>query len=151
VSTDTRPRGAQITQDPVVDACPIGLGAMLTQSGKVISYASQALSSVERCYSQIEREALAVSWGYHHFRMYLLGSHFKVKPDHKSLLHIFNRPSSQASARIDHWSLKLQLFDFDVLYSRDDLSTPDYISRHPRGPLSVTRLLCLQSMMLTLS
>ena len=64
---------------PEVDACPIGLGAMLTQSGKVISFASKALSSVERCSSQIEREALAVSWGYHHFRMYLLGSHFKEK------------------------------------------------------------------------
>ena len=51
---------------------------MLTQSGKVISFASKALSSVERCSSQIEREALAVSWGYHHLRMYLLGSHFKV-------------------------------------------------------------------------
>ena len=48
-------------QDPVVDACPIGLGAMLTQSGKVISFASKALSSVERCSSQIEREVLAVS------------------------------------------------------------------------------------------
>ena len=63
MSTDTRPRGAQITQDQVVDACPIRLGAMLTQSGKVISFASKALSSVERCSSQIEREALAVSLG----------------------------------------------------------------------------------------
>ena len=36
-----------------VDATPVGLGAMQTQSGKVISYASKALSSVEWCYSQI--------------------------------------------------------------------------------------------------
>ena len=36
-----------------VDASPVGLGAMQTQSGKVISYASKALSSVEWCYSQI--------------------------------------------------------------------------------------------------
>ena len=78
MSTDTRPRGAQITQDQVVDACAIRLGAMLTQSGKVISFASEALSSVERFSSQIEREALAVSWAYHHLQMYLLGSHFKV-------------------------------------------------------------------------
>ena len=42
-----------------VDASPVGLGAMLTQRGKLISYASKALSSVERRYSQIEREALA--------------------------------------------------------------------------------------------
>ena len=37
-----------------VDASPVGLGAMLIQSGKVISYPSKALSSVEWCYSQIE-------------------------------------------------------------------------------------------------
>ena len=59
-----------------VDASPVGLGAMQTQSGKVISYASKALSSVERRYSQIDREALAITWGCHYFRMYLLGSHF---------------------------------------------------------------------------
>ena len=45
----------------LVDASPVGLGAVLTQSGKVISYASKALSSVERRHSQIEREALAIT------------------------------------------------------------------------------------------
>ena len=77
-----------------VDASPVGLGAMLTQSGKLISYASKALSSVERRYSQIEREALAIAWDCHHFRIYLLGSHFRVITDHKPLLHIFNSPTS---------------------------------------------------------
>ena len=32
----------------LVDASPVGLGALLTQDGRVISYASKALSSVER-------------------------------------------------------------------------------------------------------
>ena len=114
----------------LVDASPVGLGAVLTQGGKVISYASKALSSVERRYSQIEREALAIAWGCHHFRMYLLGSHFKVVTDHKPLLSIFNSPTSQASARIENWRLKLQSFNFEVLYSRGDLNPADYISRH---------------------
>ena len=68
-----------------VDASPVGLGAMLTQSGKVI-YASKALSSVERHYSQIGQEAAAITWGCHHFHMYLLGSPFEVMTDHKPLL-----------------------------------------------------------------
>ena len=79
---------------------------MLTQGGRVISSASKALSRVEKRYSQIEREALAIAWGCHHFRMYLLGSHFKVVTDHKPLLFIFNSPASQASARIENWRLK---------------------------------------------
>ena len=114
----------------LVDASPVGLGAVLTQGGKVISYASKALSSVERCYSQIEREALAIAWGCHHFRIYLLGSCFKVVTDHKPLLSIFNSPTSQASARIENWHLKLQSFNFEALYARGDLNPADYISRH---------------------
>ena len=110
----------------LVDASPVGLGAVLTQDGKVISYASKALSSVERRYSQIEHEALAIAWGCHHFRMYLL-------MDHKPLLSIFNSPTSQASARIENWHLKLQSFNFEVLYSRGDLNPADYISRHLQG------------------
>ena len=116
-----------------MDNCPIGLGAMLTQSGKAISFASKALSSAERCSSEIEREALPVSWGYHHFRMHLLGSHFKVITGPQVPVAHLQRPTSHASARIDNWSLKLQSFHFEVLYSRDDLSPADYISRHLRG------------------
>ena len=39
---------------------------MLGQDGKVIGYAGKTLSSVERRYSQIEREALAIAWDCHH-------------------------------------------------------------------------------------
>ena len=126
----------------LVDASanPVGLGAVLTQGGKVISYASKALSSVARQYSQIEREALAIAWGYHHFRMYLLGSHFKVVTDHKQLLSIFNSPTSQASARIENWRLKLQSFNFEVLYSRGNLNPADYLSRHDTHVISLQSL-----------
>ena len=81
----------------IVDASPAGLGAMLTSDGEVISYASKALSSVERRYSQFEWEALANT----------LGSHFIVVTDHKPLLSIFNSPASKASARMENWRLKL--------------------------------------------
>lgn len=55
-----------------VDTSPVGLGA-LTQSSKVIFYASKALFNIERHYSQFEREALAIAWDCHHFRVYLQG------------------------------------------------------------------------------
>ena len=44
----------------VVDASPVGLGGILKQEGKVVSYASRTLSEVEARYSQTEREMLAV-------------------------------------------------------------------------------------------
>ena len=47
----------------IVDASPIGISAILTQSSaneapRVIAYASRALTPVERRYSQTERERL---------------------------------------------------------------------------------------------
>ena len=51
------------------DASPTGLGAVLAQKDpkdpskrKIILYASRALTEVEKRYSQVEREALAVVW-----------------------------------------------------------------------------------------
>ena len=66
----------------MVDASPLGLGAILTQAGKVISYASKAHTTVEQRCSPGEREPLAIAWDFHHFRMHLLGSHFKMSSDH---------------------------------------------------------------------
>lgn len=44
----------------LVDASPMGLGAVLTQEGRIISYARKGLSDVEKRYSQTEKEAFAI-------------------------------------------------------------------------------------------
>ena len=43
-----------------VDASSFGLGSVLMQNGKVIAYASRALTDVEKRYSQTEKEALSI-------------------------------------------------------------------------------------------
>lgn len=40
----------------IVDASPAGLGGLLVQEGKVLSYGSRALSDVESPFYQTERE-----------------------------------------------------------------------------------------------
>ena len=72
------------------DASDYGVGAVLSQlndSGneKVIAYASKALSPRQQKYSTTEKEALAVVFGTGHFRVYLLGRHFKLITDHNAL------------------------------------------------------------------
>nr|AAB34004.1 pol gene product {Gypsy/Ty3-class retrotransposon Cpr1} [Clupea pallasi=herring, testis, sperm, Peptide Transposon, 175 aa] [Clupea pallasii] len=67
----------------VVDASPVGLGAILYQKNKsgerrTIAYASRALSDVERRYSQTEKEALAIVWSCEHFHLYLYGNPFTL-------------------------------------------------------------------------
>ena len=74
----------------VVDASPVGLGRLLMQEGKVVSYASRSLSEVEARYSQNEREMFAVVWAAEHFHLYVYGSKVHIITDHKPLLGIFN-------------------------------------------------------------
>ena len=105
---------------------------MLTQKGRVVSYASRALTNVEQRYSQTDREMLAVVYGVEHFHLYLFASEFKVITDHKPLLGIIHskRP---ASARVERWRLRLMPYQFSLEYrpGKDDLNPADYMSRHP--------------------
>ena len=68
----------------IVDASPVGLGAILVQGSeseqkRVVAYASKTLTAVEQRYSQTEREALAiVMWSCEHFHLYLYGHEFTI-------------------------------------------------------------------------
>ena len=121
----------------VVDASPVGLGAVLAQRSsphepaRVISHASRALSPIEQKYSQTEREALAIVWGCEHFYMYLYEAPFILISDHKPLEWIFNNPKSKPPARIERWSLRLQPYNYTVRYKAGKDNPADYMSRHP--------------------
>jgi hypothetical protein len=67
----------ELTSDRVMayfDASPTGLGAILMQDGKVISYGNRTLADVESRYTQTEREMLAVVWATEHYHLYLYGA-----------------------------------------------------------------------------
>ena len=57
----------------IADSSPVGLGAVLIQEQdgeeRVISYASRSLTSVERRYSQTEKEALGLVWACERFHV----------------------------------------------------------------------------------
>ena len=71
------------------DASDSGIGAVLMQEhdGKLfpVCYGSKKLSSAERNYSTIEKECLAIVWGFKRFHLYLYGVPFVLQTDHEPL------------------------------------------------------------------
>ena len=50
-----------------MDASPVAISAVLSQNGRIVQFASRALSAVEQKYSQTEREALTITWACEHY------------------------------------------------------------------------------------
>ena len=95
---------------------------------RVISYASRNLTEVERRYSQTEKEGLALVWACERFQLYVFGREFEMETDHKPLQYIYNR-SSKPSARIERWVLRLQAYNFNVIYRPGKTNIADSLSR----------------------
>ena len=81
-----------------------------------ICYASRSLTECERRYSQTEKEALALVWACKRYHAYIYGMRFDLVTDHKPLEVIYG-PCSKPSARIERWVIRLQPYDFRVVYA----------------------------------
>lgn len=68
-----------------VDACAIGVGAILIQERKPIIFLSQALSTKHQGLSNYEKELVALLQVVDKWRHYLVPSHFIIMTDHLSL------------------------------------------------------------------
>jgi len=55
-------------------------------------YASILLNLVEKMYTIIEKEALAMVYALHKYRHYLLGNRFVFYVDHMALEYLINKP-----------------------------------------------------------
>ena len=121
----------------VTDASPWGLSAILARKSskygdrRIVAYVSRSLSEVERKYSQTEREALAIVWAMERLQIYLRGGKFALYTDCKPIELILGNPKSKPPARIERWNLRIQDFDFDIMYTKGHDNPSDFLSRHP--------------------
>ena len=100
------------------DASERGVGAVLSQRSDqgedhLIGYFSKKLLPREERYSTIEKECLAIKMAMNIFRTYLIGRHFTVETDHRSLVWLDKLKDS--NSRLTRWSLALQPYDFMVV------------------------------------
>lgn len=83
-----------------VDASLYAVGAVLLQNDQPIAYASAALTTAQKNYPQIEKEATAIRYGCKKFHEYVYGKKLTIETDQKPLEIIFKKPLHMAPARL---------------------------------------------------
>ena len=121
------------------NASPVGLEAILKQEQpdggfRPVCYASRKLSKTEQHYSPFERVALAVKWACEKFFLFLYGTEFEIRTDHKPLITVLAANSKPPSARIKRWLLYLQQFRYKFTHIQGKYNSADVLSRLPVGP-----------------
>ncbi|GJV51622.1 putative reverse transcriptase domain-containing protein [Tanacetum coccineum] len=115
------------------DASKKGLGAVLMQREKVISYASRQLKIHEKNYTTHDLELGAVVFALKIWRHYLYGTKCTVFTDHKSLQHILDQ--KELNMRQRRWLELLSDYDCDIRYHPGKANVVvDALSRKGREP-----------------
>ena len=118
-----------------VDTSQVGFSVMLLQNNKPIAFASKALTKTECCYTNIEREMLAVIFGAERFRPYIYGRSFTIESDHKPLESISQKSLADMSAWLQHMLLHIQGYDYIICYHPSkDMALPDAFSHFSPCP-----------------
>ena len=96
------------------DASRRGLGAVLMQEGRVVSYASRQLKPHELNYAMHDLELAVVVHVLKTWRHFLIGNHCEVYTDHKSLKYIFTQ--KELNLRQRRWLELIKDYDMRLHY-----------------------------------
>ena len=78
----------------------------------LVYYASRTLTSAEKNYQNLEREAMAAVWGMEKFHYFLYGKQFILQTDQKPLVSIFRKHMIDVSPRVQRIAIRAWQYDF---------------------------------------
>ena len=117
------------------DASRVGLGCVLMQRDKVISYSSRKLKVHEKNYATHDLELAAVVFALKIWRHYLYGVHVDVFTDHKSLQYVFTQKEFNFYQR--RWLEFLKDYDMSMHYHPGKVNVvADDLSRLSMGSVA---------------
>ena len=96
------------------DASRLGLGCVLMQEEKVVSYLSRQLRPHEENYPTHDLELAAVVLALKTWRHYLMGNRCEIYTDHKSLKYIFSQ--KELNMRQRRWMELIKDYDIGIHY-----------------------------------
>jgi len=100
--------------DVYCDVSHLGLGCVLMQEKKAVTYALRQLKVHERNYPTHDLELPTIVFALKIWRHYLYGAQFRVFNGHKSLKCLFDQ--KELTMRQRRWMQFLKDYDFELLY-----------------------------------
>lgn len=113
------------------DASNFAIGAVLSQDGHPIAYASRTLNKHETNYATVEKELLAIVWAVKYYRPYVFGREFDLESDHQPLKWLMTKYSGRdISPRLQRWLISLGEYNFSLEYIKGKVNNiADFLSR----------------------
>lgn len=110
------------------DASDVGISEVLSQLGHPITFLSKVLGQKHPALSIYDKEMMAVVLAVQHWRPYLLGYHFNIITNHRTIEHFLKQRITTPSQQ--KWLIKLLGYKYTIKYrSGINNATPDALSK----------------------